>query len=82
MIAGSLRRADERDILFSKVIWEIIDLDQKVNFPYLYPVDTTVVGRERRPLIHHLLIQVDKRNLKLPQYCINIYIIEMKLKNV
>ena len=46
---------DERDILFSKVIWEIIDLDQKVNFPYLYPIDTTVVGKERRPLIHHLL---------------------------
>ena len=46
---------DDRDILFSKVIWEVIDLDQRVNFPYLYPTDTTVVGKERRPLIHHLL---------------------------
>ena len=23
---------DDRDILFSKVIWEVIDLDQRVNF--------------------------------------------------
>ena len=46
---------DERDIMFSKVIWEVIDLDQRVNYPYLYPTDTTVVGKERRPLIHYLL---------------------------
>jgi gliding motility associated protien GldN len=46
---------DERDIMFSKVIWEVIDLDQRVNFPYLYPIDTSVVGKERRPLIHFLL---------------------------
>jgi len=46
---------DERDILFSKVIWEIVDLSQKVNFPYLYPTDISLVGKERRPLIHHLI---------------------------
>ena len=46
---------DERDIMFSKVIWEVIDLDQRVNFPYLYPIDTTMVGKERRPLIHFLI---------------------------
>ena len=46
---------DERDIMFSKVIWEVIDLDQRVNFPYLYPIDTSVVGKERRPLILSLI---------------------------
>ena len=46
---------DDKDILYSKVIWEVIDLDQKVNFPYLYPIDTSVVGKERRPLIHYLI---------------------------
>tara|TARA_B100001939_G_scaffold209735_1_gene180373 strand:- start:1115 stop:2257 length:1143 start_codon:yes stop_codon:yes gene_type:complete len=46
---------DDRDILFSKVIWEVVDLSQKVNFPYLYPTDTSLVGNERRPLIHHLI---------------------------
>ena len=56
---------DERDILFSKVIWEVIDLDQKVNFPYLYPIDTSVVGKERRPLIHHLLKGIEKGDISL-----------------
>ena len=56
---------DERDILFSKVIWEVIDLDQKVNFPYLYPIDTTVVGKERRPLIHHLLKGIEQGKITL-----------------
>ena len=56
---------DERDILFSKVIWEVIDLDQKVNFPYLYPVDTSVVGKERRPLIHYLLKGIESGDISL-----------------
>ena len=29
---------DDKDIMFSKMIWETIDLNQKVNFPYLYPI--------------------------------------------
>ncbi|MFO8146526.1 MAG: gliding motility protein GldN, partial [Gillisia sp.] len=28
---------DERDILWSKNTWEIIDLDERVNFPLYYP---------------------------------------------
>ena len=56
---------DERDIMFSKVIWEIIDLDQRVNFPYLYPTDTTVVGKERRPLIHYLLKGIQSGDITL-----------------
>ena len=56
---------DDKDILFSKVIWEIIDLDQKVNFPYLYPTDTSVVGKERRPLIHHLLKGIENGKITL-----------------
>ena len=56
---------DDRDILFSKVIWEVIDLDQRVNFPYLYPTDTTVVGKERRPLIHHLLKGIELGDITL-----------------
>lgn len=56
---------DERDIMFSKVIWEVIDLDQRVNFPYLYPTDTTVVGKERRPLIHYLLKGIESGDITL-----------------
>ena len=49
---------NEKDVLFSKTIWEVISLDERVNFPMYYPVDTTVVGNERRPLIHHLYTAV------------------------
>ena len=56
---------DQRDILFSKVIWEVIDLDQRVNFPYLYPIDTSVVGKERRPLIHFLLQGMKRGKINL-----------------
>ena len=35
---------DDKDVLWSTMIWEGIDLDERINFPLLYPVDTTVVG--------------------------------------
>lgn len=41
---------DDRDILMSKKTWEIIDLDERINFPLYYPIDTTNVGNERRSL--------------------------------
>ena len=47
-------KVEDKDILFSKMIWEEIDVKQRVNFPYLYPIDSTVVGKERRPLIHYI----------------------------
>ena len=56
---------DERDIMFSKVIWEVIDLNQRVNYPYLYPTDTTVIGKERRPLIHYLLKGIESGDISL-----------------
>ena len=41
---------DQRDILWSKTTWEIIDLDERVNFPMYYPIDTNNIGSERRSL--------------------------------
>ena len=32
---------DDRDIMWSKVVWEFVDLNQKVNLPYYFPIDTT-----------------------------------------
>ena len=46
---------DDKDVLFSRTVWEIVDLSERVNFPYLYPTDTTLVGKERRPLIWYLI---------------------------
>ena len=40
----------DRDILWSKNVWEIIDLDERVNFPYYYPIDTNNIGGARRSL--------------------------------
>jgi len=41
---------DDRDVLWSKTTWEIIDLDERVNFPLYYPIDTNNIGSERRSL--------------------------------
>jgi gliding motility associated protien GldN len=41
---------DDRDILMSKKTWEIIDLDERINFPMYYPIDTMNVGADRRSL--------------------------------
>lgn len=41
---------DRRDVLWSKTTWEIIDLDERVNFPLYYPIDTNNIGSDRRSL--------------------------------
>ena len=45
----------DRDILMGKAVWEIIDLDERVNFPLYYPVDTANIGKDRRSLFTVLL---------------------------
>ncbi|WP_159800127.1 gliding motility protein GldN [Flavobacterium sp. MK4S-17] len=39
----------DRDILFSKRIWEVIDLDQRINFPMYFPIEDNL-GDGRRSL--------------------------------
>ena len=51
---------DDKDVLFSRTVWEIIDLSERVNFPFLYPTDTTLVGKERRPLIWYLIKGIEE----------------------
>ncbi|KAA2219743.1 MULTISPECIES: gliding motility protein GldN [Maribacter] len=46
---------DDRDILWSKTLWETIDLDERVNFPLYYPTDTMDIGKNRRSLYHVLI---------------------------
>jgi gliding motility associated protien GldN len=46
---------DDRDILWSKVVWEYIDLNERINLPLYYPVDTTNVAADRRSLFDTLL---------------------------
>ena len=46
---------DDRDILMGKMVWEIIDLDERINFPLYFPVDTANIGGDRRSLFHTLM---------------------------
>ncbi|NOQ91775.1 MAG: gliding motility protein GldN [Flavobacteriaceae bacterium] len=46
---------DDRDILWSKVVWEYVDLNEKINMPYYYPVDTANISSNRRSLFDTLL---------------------------
>lgn len=45
----------DRDVLMGKTTWEIIDLDERINFPLYYPIDTTNIGSDRRSLFSVLL---------------------------
>ena len=40
----------DRDVLLGKTTWEIIDLDERINFPMYYPIDTANIGKDRRSL--------------------------------
>ncbi|KQC32789.1 gliding motility protein GldO [Nonlabens sp. YIK11] len=55
----------DRDILWERNVWEKIDLDEKVNFPLYYPVDTNFVGSERRSLFHVITKAAAEGKVKL-----------------
>jgi len=55
---------DERDVLWSKTTWEIIDLDERVNFPLYYPIDTNNIGSERRSLYDVLVKNIKSGAIK------------------
>ncbi len=46
---------DTRDVLWSKTTWEVVDLDERVNFPLYYPIDTNQIGSSRRALYDVLI---------------------------
>ena len=50
----------KRDVLWSRTTWEIIDLDERVNFPLYYPIDTNNIGSDRRSL-YDVLVRAIKR---------------------
>lgn len=53
-----------RDILWSKGTWEIIDLDERVNFPLYYPIDTNNIGQTRRSLYDVLIRAIKQGKIK------------------
>ena len=64
----------ENDVLWSKVVYEYIDLNEKLNFPLLFPIDDNknIIGRKSlwRILKEHIIKEiVDSQKLNLtPSY--------------
>jgi gliding motility associated protien GldN len=51
---------DKRDIMWSKIVWEKIDLNQKLNYPLLYPLDSNRLGEDRQSLFQVLINSIKK----------------------
>ncbi|WP_067145550.1 type IX secretion system ring subunit PorN/GldN [Pseudotamlana agarivorans] len=55
---------DDRDILFSKMVWEKIVLDERANFPLYYPIDTNNIGHDRRSLYDVLMKSIQNGDIE------------------
>ena len=69
---------DERDIMWSKVVWEVIDLDERINYPLYYPVDTVALDYSRRSL-YDVLVNAIKSE-KLTDVYVDSYFTEKRNK--
>ncbi|PCE66743.1 type IX secretion system ring subunit PorN/GldN [Sediminicola luteus] len=67
---------DDRDIMWAKTTWEVIDLDERVNFPLYYPTDTVNIGSDRRSLYDVLLKNI--KNGKLTDVYVDSYFTEKR----
>ena len=55
---------DDRDVMWSKVVWEFVDLNQKINLPYYFPIDTTNISSDRRSLFDTLVKGIRQGNIE------------------
>jgi len=53
----------DRDMLFSKKVWEVVDLDQRINFPLYFPTEDSNLGKDRRSLFTVLMNAMDEGKL-------------------
>lgn len=67
---------DDRDILWSKTVWEVVDLDERVNFALYYPLDTIDIGPDRRSLYDVFLKNI--KNGKLTDVYVDSYFTEKR----
>ena len=47
---------EDRDVMWSKTIWEKIDLDERINFPYYYPTVANGMLSENRKSLWRIII--------------------------
>ena len=70
---------DERDVLWAKNTWEIIDLDERINFPLYYPIDTNNIGANRRSLYDVLVKNI--KNGRISEVYADSYFTEKRTLN-
>jgi len=51
-------------VMWSKVVWEFVDLNQKINLPYYFPIDTTNISSSRRSLFDTLIKGIRQGEIK------------------
>ena len=52
---------NKRDILWSKIVWEFIDINQKINLPYYFPIEPI---NNRRSLFDNLINGIRSGKIK------------------
>lgn len=56
---------DNRDVLWGRNVWEVVDLDERINFPLYYPIDTNSIGSNRRSLYDVLVTAAREGRIEL-----------------
>ena len=55
---------DDRDVLWQKTVWEIINLNERINFPYYYPtIDNGYLSESRKSLFRVLYDNIVEGNI-------------------
>jgi gliding motility associated protien GldN len=72
---------DDRDVLMGKTTWEIIDLNEKINFPLYFPVDTVNIGPDRRSL-YDVLIKAIKNGRITEVYTDSYFTTKKSMKDI
>jgi gliding motility associated protien GldN len=55
---------DDRDILWQKTVWETIDLDERINFPYHYPtINNGLLSSTRKSLFRILIDNINSGDI-------------------
>ncbi|RWX03789.1 type IX secretion system ring subunit PorN/GldN [Flavobacterium cerinum] len=52
----------DRDVLLARKVWEVIDLDQRINFPMYFPIEDNI-GSDRRSLFSVLISAIKDGSL-------------------
>tara|TARA_B110000305_G_scaffold237003_1_gene299466 strand:+ start:848 stop:1753 length:906 start_codon:yes stop_codon:yes gene_type:complete len=55
---------DDRDVLWSKTVWETIDLNERINFPYYYPtINNGNLSTTRKSLFRVLIDNINSGDI-------------------